>query len=114
MPKSFNIQDAAMSDMMRTMLKQIREFSRGIRTIPNRMEGIISDVDEYAFDSDERRDKIGPAPSPIAVAKIVRLASRCAERGHSEASWNSRVHSTLFDLALDNDAYLGVLDFVNW
>lgn len=71
-------------------------------------------IDDYAFTKDPARDLYGPTPPAQAIAKILRLARQCEVDGHSEASWNGRIHTTLLDLALFNKQYDEIIDFLNW
>jgi hypothetical protein len=56
----------------------------------------------------------GPSPTPQLCAKLVRLARRCEENRACEAAWNSSVHNLILDTALDNDAFVDSIYFVNW
>ena len=60
------------------------------------------------------RDSLGPSPTPDAVAKIVKLASKAEMDGHSEAHWNCRVHNAVLDLAIHNEHYQDKVDWMNW
>ncbi len=69
---------------------------------------------DAAFDATGKRDTFGPSPSPLAVKRIVKRASRFQENGCSEPAWFSLVHSHLLTLALDNDFWDEAIDVVPW
>jgi hypothetical protein len=70
--------------------------------------------DDEAFDNTGHRDTYGPSPSPQAVNQIIKRASKCEDKGYNESAWFTLVHSRLLTLALENDTWEDVVDFVPW
>lgn len=82
--------------------------------IASRTDRGFSLIDDFAFTSNQKRNALGPSPAASSVARIVRSAAKCQNDEHSEASWNCMVHTFLLDLALHNDDYTDVVDYLDW
>jgi hypothetical protein len=70
--------------------------------------------DDDVFEFTGHRDAFGPSPSPAAVNRIIRRAVKCETRGLNEAAWFSLVHSEVLALALENETWDKVVDYLPW
>ncbi|KAI9755117.1 MAG: hypothetical protein M1815_005209 [Lichina confinis] len=113
----------ALPEGLPEMLSTVVRYGRGYGVIAESRKASISSlsvddpsfkgIGESAFDHEEMRDSLGPSPTPDAVAKIVKLASKAEMDGHSEAHWNCRVHNAVLDLAIHNEHYQDRVDWMN-
>jgi hypothetical protein len=73
-----------------------------------------SEFHESVFDSTGKRDESGPSPGVHDIDRIVKIASRCNKLKYDEGAWFACVHARLLVLALENDVWDGIVDWVPW